>query len=199
MSLRVMKLTAMFFVAGLLVVTSLYAFQKEAVQPQPTPPSELPGAELIAGYKKWTRVNRDPAFLRAPRAIDCAAPLGARKSMIVGNPHLDKFIVVYVNDIGKDAMMKQKKPHFPVGAIIVKEKLPEQNSETPELLTVMIKRDSGFNPESGDWEYMAVDGSGQTVQARGRLETCQACHAMVSDTDYVSRSYISNELTRQLK
>src|SRR5436190_17769194 len=74
------------------------------------------------------------------------------------NPHLKKYIIVHVNDIGRKAMLEEKNPKFPEGSVIVKEKLPEEKSQTPELLTVMIKQRKGFNPESGDWEYMVVDG-----------------------------------------
>ena len=70
-------------------------------------------------------------------------------------------------------MMEQAKPSFPEGSVIVKEKLPDKSSQTPELLTVMIKRGKGFNNESGDWEYMVVDGSGTKVEAQGKLENCQ--------------------------
>ena len=116
-----------------------------------------------------------------------------------GNPHRDKFITVYVNDIGRHAMMQEKVPRFPQGSVIVKEKLPSQDSSTPELLTAMTKREPGYDPQNGDWEYMALDGTGKSVQARGKLESCQACHMMVKATDYVSRNYLPREVWDKLK
>ena len=45
--------------------------------------------------------------------------------------------------------------------------LPSKESTSPELLTVMIKREAGFNSDNGDWEYMSLDGTGSEVQVRG--------------------------------
>ncbi len=115
------------------------------------------------------------------------------------NPHQDKFITVYVNDAGRRAMLSQKKPKFPVGSVIVKEKLPAVDSQSPELLTVMIKQRKGFNPAGGDWEYMVLDGTGTKIEGRGRLENCQACHLANQKTDYVFRSYLDREVEGGLK
>ncbi len=151
--------------------------------------------ELIAGYRKWTRVNPQPVTMAAQSAQACAILAPADPN----NPHASKFITVYVNEIGRHAMMEEETPHFPQGSIIVKEKLSLPTSTTPELLTVMIKRAPGYNPESGDWEYMVTDGTGKSVQARGKLENCQSCHLRDKSTDYIARSYLPPEVARQLK
>ena len=152
------------------------------------------GEKLIAGYKQWTRVNPEPAMVQAQNAQLCAIAINRPQ-----DPHKDKYITVYVNDIGRHAMMEEKTPHFPKGSVIVKEKLTTSDSTTPELLTVMIKRDRGYNPDSGDWEYMVVDGNGQSIQERGKLENCQSCHMMERNTDYVSRRYLPGEVAAKLK
>lgn len=158
--------------------------------------SQVAGNELIAGYKRWLRVNPQPALVSAQTAALCAPASLPNPS----TPHgPDKYITVYVNDIGRHAMMEEKEPHFPQGSVIVKEKLTTPTSTTPELLTVMFKREPGYNPESGDWEYMVVDGTGQTVQARGKLENCQACHVMDKNKDYVSRAYLPADVRTALR
>lgn len=143
----------------------------------------------IAGYRAWTKVNRTPELMQPRVALDCAAPVG-RGIHGPTNPHLEKYITVYVNDVGRTAMMEQAKPNFPEGSVIVKEKLPEKSSQTPELLTVMIKRAKGFNNENGDWEYLVVDGSGTKIEAQGKLENCQGCHLANRQKDYVFRTYL---------
>lgn len=153
----------------------------------------------IAGYKNWTKVNAAPKLMPARTAASCF--IGISPSGVSfddeKNPHRDKYITVYVNDIGRRAMLEQKNPKFPVGSVIVKEKLPNQQSKTPELLTVMIKQKKGYNPEIGDWEFMVVDGSGTKVEGRGALENCQACHLAYKERDYIFRTYLSSE--RKLK
>ena len=156
-----------------------------------------PANELLAGYRQWTRVNPEPLLVAAQNARLCAIPMA---SIVPAGPHAqDKYITVYVNDTGRHAMMEEKTPHFPQGSIVVKEKLTTANSTKPELLTVMVKREPGYNPDSGDWEYMVFDGSGKSVQARGKLENCQSCHMSDQDTDYISRRYLPTEVVMRLK
>src|ERR1044071_3681790 len=167
----------------------------------PQPPKPSAGAELVAGYKGWTRVNPQPAHFHLRAATDCAAPLaGADARMETeGNQHLDKFVNVFVNDAGRRAILEELRPRFPVGSLIVKEKLPARDAKEPELLTAMLKREAGFDPEGGDWEYLVLDGRGEEVRARGKLESCRACHQAVADTDFVSRNYLPPDLRRKLK
>ena len=149
----------------------------------------------IAGYHDWSKVNSEPQLMPDPTAILCAQVIRDGTK----NPHNNKYLTVYVNDPGRQAMYQQLTPKFPAGSVIVKEKLPEKSSQAPELLTVMIKRGAGFNPASGDWEYMIVDGTGTKVMAQGKLENCQLCHTTRSGTDYVFRTYLPNEVQNKLK
>ena len=151
--------------------------------------NETRGVEEIQGYKTWTRVNPQPVNMDAAVAQLCAAPSGPKAAD--RNPHLHKFITVYVNQTGRSAMFEESgAPNFPQGSIIVKEKLAQRDSTSPELLTVMIKREKGFNPQNGDWEFMVTDGAGREVQARGKLESCQACHVSMSANDFIYRTYL---------
>lgn len=153
----------------------------------------------IEGYKSWTKVNDTPILMPKPVAAACAALLGVRGANSATNPHRDKYFTVYVNDVGRQAMFSQKNPKFSEGSVIVKEKLSAKDSQTPELLTVMIKKEKGFNPASGDWEYMVVDGTGTKIETRGNLENCQACHLANEKSDYIFRTYLSNEVESKLK
>ena len=178
-------------------ITLRSAFQKQASTFGPVEP-QVAGDKLIAGYRQWTRVNPQPQMVPAQVSQLCAMPLIPPAGP--GSPHgPNKYITVYVNDIGRHAMMEEKTPLFPQGSIVVKEKLTTATSTTPELLTVMVKRERGYNPESGDWEYMIIDGTGKTVQARGKLENCQSCHEMDKDTDYISRAYLPMAFRLKLK
>jgi hypothetical protein len=85
------------------------------------------------------------------------------------SPHLHKYISVFVNPVGREQMMTKQTPEFPVGSMIVKEKLATADSTTPELLTAMIKRAPGYNPEGGDWEYLVLDGTASKIVERGKL------------------------------
>jgi hypothetical protein len=154
----------------------------------------------IAGYRGWMKVNSEPQLMPERTAALCA-PASLPTTNVDGpkNPHRHKYLTVYVNDVGRHAMIEQLKPNFPEGSVIVKEKLPDRSSQDPELMTVMIKRGKGFNPASGDWEYMVVDGAGTKVLAQGKLEGCQSCHTANPGSDYVFRTYLPNEAWAKMK
>ena len=176
------------FLLGLAALTSYFVSQPASIAaPLPAPGNAV---KEIAGYRDWFKVNPTPEVMQSRTAFLCAAPTGGNRIYGPDNPHHEKYITVYVNPVGRPAMMEQAKPSFPEGSVIVKEKLPDKSSQTPELLTVMIKRGKGFNNESGDWEYMVVDGSGTKVEAQGKLENCQGCHQANRQKDYVFRTYL---------
>jgi hypothetical protein len=150
----------------------------------------------FASYRQWTLVNPTPVIMDVRTAMLCGRPnLPADNP----NPHSTRFISVYVNQLGRESMMARLKPEFPQGSIIVKEKLGTQHATVPELLTAMVKREKGYNPESGDWEYFVLDGSASTVKAQGKIEKCQTCHVDSKNTDYVDRSYLPKEIREKLE
>lgn len=153
----------------------------------------------IDGYKRWTRVNPEPKLVPSQTAALCAPASVAVSQTDLVSPHRDKYVTVYVNDIGRPAMQEQLKPVFPEGSIVVKEKLTAKESSTPELLTVMRKRERGYDPEHGDWEYLVFDGDGKTMKESGKLQKCQECHAREKATDYVSRDYMPVDIWKKLK
>jgi hypothetical protein len=160
----------------------------------------VPGIEKINGYRKWIRVNPTPLYLDYEIASLCSIASPEQvKVADKSNPHNRKFFTVYVNAVGQKAMMKSAKPLFPVGSIIVKEKLPAKNSKSPELLTVMIKRQREYDSAKGDWEYLVLNGTGTKIQGRGKIETCQSCHTFRKDTDYIFRTYLPHEISKKLR
>lgn len=169
---------------------------RDSRQPVGPPPT---ATDLIAGYRTWTRVNPRPARMLSWIARLCAPESPGQLAMLDTDLHHDRYATVYVNDIGRHAMLRQKRPRFPLGSIVVKEKLPSAASPAPEPLTVMRKREPGYNPGNGDWEYMVVDGSGTRVLEQGRRVRCQGCHASERATDFVSRDYLPVALRRRLR
>jgi hypothetical protein len=175
-----------------------------AATPAPANENSLAGVKMvdaIEGYKDWTKVNPAPLSMAARVAAACAVMIPPGDKGIDGpaNPHRNAYYTVFVNEVGRAAMMEQKNPKFPEGSVIVKEKLRAEFSQTVELLTVMIKQRKGFNPEGGDWEYMVVDGSGTKIEGRGKLENCQACHLGNQESDYIFRTYLPYGVAKRLK
>ena len=140
----------------------------------------------------WTQVNSEPFFISAAADVLCRAPMAANyESERKINPHVGTSIIVYVNNIGREAMLSKEAKTFPVGSVIVKEKTSSYFEGRKILLyTIMKKREPGFNPVIGDWEFAVVGPNGTEVKARGKLENCQACHASKHESDFIFRPYL---------
>lgn len=141
----------------------------------------------IKPYTSWTRVTREPYRMAPAVNVLCAAPVTRQE-----NPHADAFVHVYVNDLGRAAMVKSGQVTFPEGTVIVKEKRQAADDSEPVLLTVMVKRAKGYNPEVGDWEFAVTDGKGASVEEQGRIASCMQCHKTKAASDYVFRSYLTD-------
>lgn len=168
-----------------------YAQQQSSV-PGPLEPSAL-HAEILK-YKTWTLVNSEPA-----KIDPFVGTLCADVSRPPETPHKDKYVRVYVNEVGQEAMLKAKNPKFPVGTIVIKEKLPEKQSQTPEFFTIMLKREAGYDPGGGDWQYLIMDSAKAKVEKPSKLESCQSCHSAWRERDFISRAYLSPEQNQSLR
>jgi hypothetical protein len=71
---------------------------------------------------------------------------------------------------------------------VVKEKFGPDGKT--ELFTGMWKREEGYFPEVGNWEFFTVDGAASKIAERGKLPKCAACHQEMEKGDHVSRGYI---------
>ena len=149
-------------------------------------------AAKLKDSSTWIQVNPEPYHM--PSAVDtlCRAPTAAdyepeRKS----NPHAASYITVYVNKVGRDAMFAKAVQRFPEGSIIVKEKISTHfEGRKPLLYTLMKKREPGYNPKVGDWEFSVVGPDGKQLQASGKLENCESCHKAKGASDFVFRPYV---------
>jgi Cytochrome P460 len=98
---------------------------------------------------------------------------------------LPSFGVVYANDAARGALQSDGRARFPVGSIIVREKLWKPDDAQPSLLSVMVKRAAGFNRKAGDWEFLVIDGEMTKVRERQKGGSGLECHASQRDRDFV--------------
>lgn len=151
---------------GLLTIALLSAQRVNSV---PAPPNAPTPEQEFKNHRDWKKVNTTPFLMSKLTSMLCRD----RFSYEIEGPHVKKWVNVYVNNTGEKAMLQEK--HFPIGSIIVKEKLSNPESKAPDLMTVMVKREKGYNPASGDWEYIITDSTGR-ISERGKLARCQKCH-----------------------
>ena len=139
-----------------------------------------------AGFHSWKPVNPEPKFVKGLDLTRCRAPLLEER----GNPHADGFINVYVSEAGREAYLKQKETAFAEGTVIVKEKLGKKGAKDAIELGVLVKREKGYAPKSGDWQYIFVDAKGVVTDQQNKLENCAACHRLREKNDYVFRAIV---------
>lgn len=99
------------------------------------------------------------------------------------------FTRIYANDAALAEISKDK-PVFPAGSMIVREKLLTETAETPELVTVMLKREKGFSRKTADWEFFVLDGGVSKVKQAEKTGSCSKCHAQAAETDMVFKTYL---------
>lgn len=187
---RLFKLGLLIVLAGLMFVIAFAARRSAGANDE----FHFDAANL-KDKSAWTQVNSEPYYISSRVDIQCAMPIPTDYERIrQTNPHLSTFITVYVNNIGREAMLAKEVQRFPEGSIIVKEKIgTRQEGKKPVLYTIMRKREPGYNPGVGDWEFAVVDGNGTKLQAIGKLEKCQSCHVEKTDSDFVFRPYVKSE------
>lgn len=149
-------------------------------------------ALYVSDLGGWKQVNPEPYYISSQVDLRCVAPGPADyASERKRNPHASTYITVFVNATGGLAMFANPPQPFPKGSVIVKRKYDQGSQNgTPILSTVMIKRETGYNPDAGDWEFAVVSGDGKTVEARGKLGNCMSCHSSRRNEDFVFRSYL---------
>lgn len=75
---------------------------------------------------------------------------------------------------------------LPEGSIVLKEKLEKEAKKTT-LFTGMVKREKGYFPELGDWEFFTVDAGATKIAERGKMKRCASCHDDHAKGDYITR------------
>lgn len=146
---------------------------------------------LVKDFHKWKKANPEPVRMLSKFDLLCRTvmPGEIAKEQKV-NPHIQRYITVYVNPIGEKAMMKGGS--FPIGSVVVKEKF-EKDLKTPVLSTIMIKRERGYNPACGDWQFAVLDAFTSKLEGDGKIDSCMNCHKTQPKQDFVYRTYVGKK------
>jgi hypothetical protein len=137
----------------------------------------------LAEYTTWQRLTPDGYAIPPQLAVLCTspAPAASPKSVEVYGPHANTFVRVFANPLAAGAF--DSRGEFPEGSIVVKEKVRDARSGIPSAHGVMIKRHKGFNPSTGDWEFLFYPS-----QRGASFTNCTNCH-QAAQHDFVFGSY----------
>ncbi|WP_265595104.1 cytochrome P460 family protein [Haloferula sp. BvORR071] len=147
-------------------------------------PSDEDLLKFVKERAKLERLTPQPVDMAARVALLCGEP--GKRSLKEG-PHEGAKFVIYSNDA---AALPVFDPwgKFPEGSLLLKEKQGREDDKT-KLYTGMLKREAGYFPECGDWEFFTVDAEAAKITERGKLANCATCHEEYQKGDFVTKVY----------
>ncbi len=155
-------LILLFFTVG---VTFAYAAGQQG---------EMTSADNFENYQGWMKVNQ--------------TTITGDETGVLGPAHegAKGFREIYINDIGKAVAYGEADYPYPMGTIIVKEsfKAKEGGKGKLDSITIMVKREDGYDRENGNWEYVNADDELQ-ISRQGQIGMCIGCHSAASGRDFV--------------
>jgi hypothetical protein len=143
------------------------------------------------------RITTEPLKMEDPSARLCWQPpetlttqLKPRVLEFAKIHPLPVFVHIFVttNAVSTIVGTNFNKP-YPVGTMVLKQKLAEKSSTDALLYTGMLKRETGYNPDCGDWEFFTISADEKKIPSRGRLESCMDCHRHYFRSDFIVRNY----------
>ncbi|BCU75361.1 hypothetical protein llg_00760 [Luteolibacter sp. LG18] len=147
---------------------------------------EATDAELLKWVKERTSLERaTPQPVDMPPAVSqlCRPPAPQTPSL-----HEKATFHVFANPPAVQPLFDPWGT-FPEGSLLLKEKFNRETHRT-ELFTGMWKRELGYFPEAGDWEFFTVNADASKLESRGKLPACASCHEDLQKGDHVSKKYI---------
>ena len=179
-----------FTCSALVALTFLAGCNAASAPPlTPAPKDQYPDEDLRA-YASWPAMTVEP--IRVPPGLFnlCGNP----PEQIQRGPHFAPAIKVYANPVAAESLRIGKASRLPTGSALVKEKWLDPEKQPPTQYAAMVKRESGYDPDHGDWEYVFTLTQPRRSVERGRIATCIECHKSAAAHDYVFGTYLTPPL-----
>lgn len=97
--------------------------------------------------------------------------------------------MVYANKLAASVVEGSEKV-FPVGSILIRERLDTRTATAPTAVIAMAKRDRGFSVATGDWEFFMFNGTDMKLLSRQTAGNCASCHARTLESDWVFLNHL---------
>ena len=151
---------------------------------------ELTPEKVVSAYARYTCLTPSNYQVDEGLLMLCrgANQEDVKRAETDTGPHAYSEVRVLM-DITAEAALKSGTEIFPVGAVVVKEKVAHQYPylkeapRRPNSVTGMIKRAPGYDPQNGDWEYF-IQEAGAPLE-KGKIATCIGCHAKTPGPDHL--------------
>jgi Cytochrome P460 len=142
-------------------------------------------AEAMQEYRGWMKRQAAPRQTSAEIFSLCRLPSLAETKFTESVHGKDLALLDWLNEAAARGIAAGGKPAFPVGAAIVKQKLLGLDADAKvAALGIMVKRQSGFDPAHGDWEFGYWEQTPGLKSGSEAANSCGGCHKG-SPTDFV--------------
>jgi len=91
---------------------------------------------------------------------------------------------------------------YPDGTVFLKENYQSKQGKPgePSSLTLMIKKQAGFDTQGGDWEYLQSDVAGNIIMQGSAQDpqikkACADCHMNMAERDYIFSTFLTSKPT----
>jgi hypothetical protein len=157
-----------------------------------------PEKVLLEGYARYACLTPPDYEVDAGLLMLCrgANPTDVVEAEKHTGPHAFAQVRVLMN-LSAEAAQKSGTKTFPVGAVVVKEKVAHPYPYLPDAprrlsgVTGMIKRAPGYDPANGDWEYF-IQETGAPLE-KGKIVTCIGCHQKAPGPDHLFARWLKQD------
>ena len=152
-------------------------------------PTDEPLLKMVKERSKLERLTPEPKKVNSRFALQCApltkeqAAEQAKLRLVPG--HEASSVHVYASAAAAQSYFDPW-GKFSEGSLLLKEKLATKEDKS-QGFTGMLKREAGYFPEGGDWEYFTVDGSAAKIIERGKMASCAECHGSYASGDFITK------------
>ncbi len=104
------------------------------------------------------------------------------------------------DDEDEDEETEQAFKAYPDGTIFLKENYLAKQGKPgePSSLTLMIKRQAGYDQQGGNWEYLQSDVNGNIIMQGNSQDpdiksACADCHLNMAERDYIFSTFLTSK------
>jgi hypothetical protein len=164
-------------------------------------PAAVKAGEIARDYSHLTPMTKKAVQVDPGLAMLCVgvSQRDVEDAQKQSGPHGYTVVRIFMNEPAAEAFRKGSSV-YPVGAVVVKEKhgltytsgkSNREPAKTHDGVGGMIKRDKGYDPEHGDWEYFYFEDASKIES--GKISSCVQCHTGAAKTDHVFGAWAAAE------
>jgi hypothetical protein len=140
----------------------------------------------MASYRTWQPQTPEPVAISAYIFGLCRLPTLPEMEFLESEHGDGRYLQDWANAQAEAGIARRGAPPFDPGSVIVKEKYVTTGTG-PELVAIamMIKREPGFQPAQGDWDYAYYEPELGVIQTKAQSDYCSGCHIAAAESDFV--------------